>query len=82
MQSVIQKMNSQPSEREQQKNKLIGRPEVGGTLDFADIITGDTFHHAYKSRQAGTVSNYRKSSSKVGRNQSGEELRHIWQTQI
>jgi|LauGreDrversion4_2_1035121.scaffolds.fasta_scaffold267776_2 hypothetical protein len=40
--SVILKM-SNPSERELQKNKLIGRAEVGGTIDFVDMITPDPF---------------------------------------
>ena len=45
-------MNSTPNEREAQKNKLIGRAEVGGTCDFVDMITADPFLLAYKSKQS------------------------------
>lgn len=61
-----------PSKRDLEKDKLIARAEVGGTCDFADMVTGDPFLFAYNSR-----------SEKHSRNGSSKgDLKQIWQTQI
>ncbi|TNV86840.1 hypothetical protein FGO68_gene5590 [Halteria grandinella] len=39
--SALESITHGNSEREKQKDKLMGRAEVGGTVDFVDILTGD-----------------------------------------
>jgi hypothetical protein len=54
---VIDYMSSHPSNRENDKNKLMlyssNGGEVGGTYDFVDIITPDPFMCAYMSKNNG-----------------------------
>lgn len=50
VQKVIMFTKNNQSEREVHKEKMMSRAEIGGTLDFPDIITPDPFQMAYQSK--------------------------------